>query len=66
MFDQTYKPDQQLIYLTILGIAPHSVLADEARIQLDIAIAGFKIGAQFGSGRAQHSLVGPEMFVTWA
>jgi hypothetical protein len=63
MFNQTYKLDQQLIYLTILGIAPHSVLADEARVQLDNAITCFEIGARFGSGRAQHSLVGPAMFI---
>jgi hypothetical protein len=58
MFNQTYKLNQQLIYLTILGIAPHSVLADEAQVQLNKAIVCFEIGAQFGSGRAQHSLVG--------
>jgi hypothetical protein len=63
MFNQTHRPNQQLIYLTILGIAPDSVLADEAQVQLENGIASFEIGARFGSGRAQHSLVGLTMFV---
>jgi hypothetical protein len=47
----------QLIYTTILKLAPSSALAVEARAQLNLAIECFQTGARFGSGRAKHSLV---------
>jgi hypothetical protein len=50
------------VYVLILGLAPECALAEEAEVQLQLAIECFEIGARFGSGRAKHSLVSASIF----
>jgi hypothetical protein len=50
------------VYVLILGLAPECALAEEAEVQLKLAIECFEIGARFGSGRAKHSLVSASIF----
>jgi hypothetical protein len=45
----------------LLDHAPHCAHAAEARAGLDVTIYLFKLGAEYGSGRAKRALVSPSI-----